>query len=123
MNSEKEKDKQANEIKKLKSENINLEKERKFMHEQVLEAKRENKLLKLAIGRIQAADQQKKETQSQVTKRITLPGFEYEQKSETFLTDAKIVDNHIDILNDAVQNIGKDGAGLSVLQNSNEAET
>jgi hypothetical protein len=33
MNSEKEKDKQANEIKKLKSENINLEKERKFMHE------------------------------------------------------------------------------------------
>lgn len=56
MNSEKEKDKQANEIKKLKSENINLEKERKFMHEQVLEAKRENKLLKLAIGRIQAAE-------------------------------------------------------------------
>jgi len=26
------------------------------MHEQVLEAKRENKLLKLAIGRIQAAE-------------------------------------------------------------------
>ena len=93
------------------------------MHEQVLEAKRENKLLKLAIGRIQAADQQKKETQSQVTKRITLPGFEYEQKSETFLTDAKIADHHVDILQDAVHNLGKDAAGLSVLQNSNETDT
>jgi hypothetical protein len=39
------------------------------------------------------------------------------------LTDAKIADHHVDILQDAVHNLGKDAAGLSVLQNSNEADT
>jgi len=29
----------------------------------------------------------------------------------------------VDILQDAVHNLGKDAAGLSVLQNSNEADT
>lgn len=50
---EKEKDDQAKKIKKWQSRSNNFEQERDFLHAQVLESKRQNKLLKLAIGRLQ----------------------------------------------------------------------
>lgn len=50
---EKEKDDQAKKIKKWQSRANNFEQERDFLQKQVLESKRQNKLLKLAIGRLQ----------------------------------------------------------------------
>lgn len=49
---EKEKDEQSKKIKKWQSRANNFEQERDFLQKQVLEAKRQNKLLKLAIGRL-----------------------------------------------------------------------
>ena len=39
------------------------------------------------------------------------------------MTDAKIPETNVDISNDAAHLAAKDVQGLSVLQNSNEAET
>ena len=47
------KDEQAKKIKKWQSRSNNFEQERDFLQKQVLESKRQNKLLKLAIGRLQ----------------------------------------------------------------------
>ena len=49
---EKEKDEQGKKIKKWQSRSNNFEQERDFLHQQVLEAKRKIKLLKLAIRRL-----------------------------------------------------------------------
>ena len=50
---EKEKDQKDKLIKKYTSRAKNFEQERDFLHQQVLESKRQNKLLKLAIQRLQ----------------------------------------------------------------------
>ena len=49
---EKDKDKMSKEIKKYQSKSNNMEQERDFLQQQVLESKRQNKLLKMAINRL-----------------------------------------------------------------------
>ena len=51
---EKHKDEQAKMIKKWKTKATNMEQERDFLNHQVLESKRQNKLLKMAISRLQS---------------------------------------------------------------------
>lgn len=51
---EKTKDHMTEEIKKLKAKSNNMEQERDFLQQQVLESKRQNKLLKMAINRLQS---------------------------------------------------------------------
>lgn len=50
---EKQKDDLSKEIKKWKSRSNNMEQERDFLQQQVMETKRQNKLLKMAISRLQ----------------------------------------------------------------------
>lgn len=51
---EKDKDKMTKDIKKWQSRSNNMEQERDFLQQQVLESKRQNKLLKMAINRLQS---------------------------------------------------------------------
>ena len=72
---EKHKDEQAKMIKKWKTKATNMEQERDFLNHQVLESKRQNKLLKMAISRLQ----------SQASNPIDID----EDNGNTFLTEAK----------------------------------
>lgn len=51
--SEKEKEEMTKKIKKWQTRSNNMEQERDFLQQQVMESKRQNKLLKVAINRLQ----------------------------------------------------------------------
>lgn len=90
---EKEKDEQAKEIKKQKSKSDNLQQERDFLHQQVLEAKRQNKLLKLAIGRLQTQIEKQPPALPSAERdklKLLMPeDAEGHKQGETFLTESK----------------------------------
>ena len=121
---EKEKDDQGKKIKKLVSKSSNLEQERDFLQKQVLEAKRQNKLLKLAISRLQ------NQINSQVKVDSKLNSQEegiVEPQGDTFLTESK---QPINFGSDRVHNTEyvkqlneKDPYGISTMQDSKEKDT
>jgi len=58
---EKEKESQAESIKYWKTKSMGYEQEKNFLQSQIMESKRQNKLLKLAIGRLQNEIEKKEE--------------------------------------------------------------
>ena len=108
---EKEKDEQAKKIKKWQSRSNNFEQERDFLQKQVLESKRQNKLLKLAIGRLQ----NQISTGNPEMSKIQGDQDEIVQDG-TFLTEGKPVN----FTDKKAQEPATDPYGLSTMQGSKE---
>lgn len=89
---EKQKDDMSKQIKKWQSKSNNMEQERDFLQQQVLESKRQNKLLKMAINRLQSQLKEQGQTQPAV---LNLEGQsvegqnEYVPNGDTFLTESR----------------------------------
>lgn len=85
---QKDKDEQLKKIKHWTSKAQNLEQERDFLQKQVLESKRQNKLLKMAIQRLQS--------QMSVMPATSQQQIDIEMQGHTFLTEGKLPDVQID---------------------------
>lgn len=85
---EKTKDQMAEEIKKLKAKSNNMEQERDFLQQQVLESKRQNKLLKMAINRLQSQLKDQGQFMNLEAQNFVGEGYE-EHQGDTFLTETK----------------------------------
>lgn len=84
--------------------------EKEFYHKQALDAKRKNKLLKVAISRMQI-DREKNnksmtviQTQSAIEGEGPRIGGEFEKDTDTFLTGANVDEQAVEIEIDSIEN-------------------
>jgi chromosome segregation ATPase len=82
---EKEKEKLNENIKYWKTKAQGYEQEKNFLQQQIMDAKRQNKLLKLAIGRLQNELDEKENAE-----KLEAQEDEYATKAKTFLTESVI---------------------------------